>query len=165
MYCIQSSPVDVNVHYRWLHCFKGFYWHFIITLLCTGMSITLLILFIWHVSSPCSLEYKHTYALHSNKPSLNVHDPKVWHNTSSLLLLQSTTWSRVRTRGCHSSDRGTATALASGTPWRSLATWATDWRECQRSSALEEGGACGAHLCLGVWVCSLLLSFPLQLLL
>lgn len=72
---------------------------------------------------------------------------------------QSTILNPVRILESHGLAGVMVTALILGIHLLSHATWATVWRGHQRSFAWEGVGACGAHLCQGVWVRCQLLSF------
>lgn len=65
----------------------------------------------------------------------------------------------MRIQECHGLVGVMVTALILGIHLLSHATWATVWRGRQRSFAWEGAGACGAHLCQGVWVRCQPLSF------
>lgn len=67
--------------------------------------------------------------------------------------------SPVRIQECHGLVGVMVTALILGIHLLSHATWATVWKGHQRSFAWEGVGACGAHLCQGVWVRCQLFSF------
>ncbi|CAB1320456.1 unnamed protein product [Coregonus sp. 'balchen'] len=52
----------------------------------------------------------------TSRPSCGLYLTFLYPMRDSILPSLSTTWSHVRTRGCHGSAGGTATASASGTP-------------------------------------------------